>query len=494
MSVTPPPVHVPQPYERPHAPLAARVEVPTDDGATIVAWVYAPEGVRDEPGSPFGVPTGLPPVLMLHGNGEEHGIFGPIIDDVVATGRSVVAIDSRAQGESTRGSAPLSYELMAADAVEACARLGVFHAHLLGFSDGGILGLLIARDHPALVLTLTALGANLTPAGLPDEDRNWMAGAAAANLAWSKEGSEGVILEDGTPVPSPAEAARIAELLQLMVDQPQIEAASLSSIGCPVTVMAGEFDAVLPEETRRIVDAIPGAREFIVPGAEHTLPKVAPDAVTRELLATIARRDVRHEPGSATAPGDVAIVPIDGSWADDLLELYERVDAEPGTSGWLPGVWPPEKVVRDYAEIGAYLGAFDAAEVVDGTPVAGARLLGAVAANHDADMGDGSLPGAGQGSGGPSWAKRGVDDVVGLHLLAADPATRGRHVGDALVAGALEVAREAGARVVRLNTSPQNAIADALYARWGFTLYRPVWLPYPGLPLSGWSNLWERRL
>ena len=71
MAPTPPPVHVPRPYALPQTALAARVEVPTDDGATIVVWTYAPAGVSDEPGTPYGVDLAVPPVLMLHGNGEE---------------------------------------------------------------------------------------------------------------------------------------------------------------------------------------------------------------------------------------------------------------------------------------------------------------------------------------------------------------------------------------------------------------------------------------
>ena len=93
MSVTPPPVHVPSPYDKPRSNLTARVDVPTEDGASIAAFVYAPHGARDVPGTPFGIDPAIPPVLMLHGNGEEHGIFGPVIDAVVATGRPVVAVD-----------------------------------------------------------------------------------------------------------------------------------------------------------------------------------------------------------------------------------------------------------------------------------------------------------------------------------------------------------------------------------------------------------------
>ena len=489
-----PPVHVPRPYERPHAPLVARVGCPTEDGATIVAWVYAPEGTRDEPGTPLGVSLAVPPVLMLHGNGEEHGIFGPVIDAVVATGRAVVALDSRAQGESTRGTAAsLTYELMTADAQEACARLGVPEVHVLGFSDGGILGLLLARDWGAHVLSLTALGANLTPAGLPAESTRWMAFAAGENRRWAAEGHEGATLEDGTPVPSPAESAQIAELLELMVDNPQIDAASLAGVRCPVCVMAGEFDEILPEETERIAAAIPGAQRVTVPGADHNLPKVAPEAVARELLTTIAENDVRHEARAIAMPPGLAAcrIPVEGTWAERLEELYRRVDAEPGTSGWVQDVWPPAGMARELLAQGSYWGVFAEGDVRDGMPRAGAELLGAVAVNHDADMGDGSAPGHGTGLGGPTWEPRPEQDVACWHLLAADPAFRGRHVAEGLLAVGVRAARELGASVVRINTSAANVPANCLYQAHGFTRYRPLWLPYPGLPLPGWTNLWE---
>ncbi len=486
MTVAPPPVHVPSPYELPKSNLVARVDVPTADGASIAAFVYAPHGVRDEPGRPFGISGELPPVLMLHGNGEEHGIFGPIIDAVVATGRAVVAVDSRNQGESTRGTAPLSYELMASDAREVMARLGVWDCHVLGFSDGGILGLLLARDWGEHVLTLTALGANLTPEGLPAEDTQWMAEAAAANAAWAAEGWEGELDEEGNAVPSPAEAASIAELLQLMVEQPRIEAESLSRISYPTTIMAGELDVVLYEETRRIREAIPGAEEYIVPETGHTLPKLCPDLVAEVLLETIARNDVRHDVRPGEAPSsDVIVVPIDDSWADSLDEMYRHVTAEPQTSGWSEGIWPPEGLADELLSQGKYLAALDPAT---------AEILGAVAVDHDADMGDGWQEGHGRGQGGADWEPRPEQEVACYHLFAVDPAARGRHVAGALLAAAAERARDLGASVVRINTSVANVEANNLYTREGFTRHKPIWLPYPGLDLPGYTNLWEKQL
>lgn len=285
MTPTPPEPHFPSRYSRPStAPTLAR-RVTTSDGAQIAAFAYGqPRADRA-------------PVLMLHGNGEEHGIFGPIIDVALEAGLWVVALDSRAQGLSTRGDAPLTYELMTHDAVDVLDALGVERAHVLGFSDGGIEALLLGRDYPERVASITALGANLTPEGVLD-DADWdIEGSIERNRAWAdfwadSTRSRGEGPNDVDPtllMPFPAEAAQTAELLQLMLDEPHIDAASLASIRCPTCIMVGEHDCIDPAETRSIVDAIPGARLVVVARMGHSLPKAAPDAVAAHLLATIMR-------------------------------------------------------------------------------------------------------------------------------------------------------------------------------------------------------------
>ncbi len=286
MTPIPPEPHFPSRYSRPSvAPSIAR-RVTTSDGAQIATFAYGAPTQEDTP------------VLMLHGNGEEHGIFGPIVDVVLEAGLWVVAIDSRAQGMSTRGSAPLTYELMASDAVCALDALGVSCAHVLGFSDGGIEALLLGRDWPERVASITALGANLTPDGVI-EDPSWdIEGFVGLNRKWSEywhdfENSNEAQTEGDVDItlltPSPATASQDAELLQLMLDEPHIEASSLATICCPTCIMVGEHDCIDPRETCRIVNAIPGARLITVPHIGHSLPKAAPDAVSAHLLATIMR-------------------------------------------------------------------------------------------------------------------------------------------------------------------------------------------------------------
>jgi pimeloyl-ACP methyl ester carboxylesterase len=277
----PPAPHFPRPYARPSmAPDRALAHV-TPDGARIAAFVYG--------GGLAGAP-----VLVLHGNGEEHGIFGPVVDAAVRAGHPVVALDSRAQGRSTRGTAPLTYELMAQDAAGALEGLGLAPAHVLGFSDGAIEGLLLARDRPELVLSLVSVGANLTPEGVRDDD-GWLESSREALEAWAdwwREGEGASLVRSGAvdPAllsPTPDEAAREAELLRLMEVEPHVDAASLAAVRCPTTVVAGEHDVIEPSETRAIFSAVPDARLVVLEGLGHSVPKQDPRTLARLLLETV---------------------------------------------------------------------------------------------------------------------------------------------------------------------------------------------------------------
>lgn len=287
-----PQLHFPSPYLLPTAHLAAARLVPMADGAQIAAFAYVPDAFAHTADAELAdAAAQMPdPVLMLHGNGEEHGIFGQVIDAVCASGRPVVAVDSRAQGKSTRGTAELTYELMADDALAALAALGFGKAHLLGFSDGAIEAIIIARDHPELALSLLSIGANLSPDGVDD---SFQMEQAAQNLFawadyWEKGDGSHRDVDPSLVSPTPKEARTTAELLHMMVVYPQIDPAGLSQITCPTTVMAGEFDEIKREETDLIHASVPGSRLVIVPGAGHVLPKEAPEDVVREALATIA--------------------------------------------------------------------------------------------------------------------------------------------------------------------------------------------------------------
>lgn len=259
----------PLPIIRPEVQVVAAA-----DGCRLAVYVY--EGEHADPS--------LTPVLMLHGNGGDHGSFWQIANTVAQT-RKVIAPDMRSQGISEPGEARLTYELLADDALRVLDALGIERALVHGYSDGGIEALLLARDHPERVAGIVTMGANLTPEGVyetPDFD---MAADEALFLT----------VADELP-----RARERANLLRLMIDEPHIDAESLSSISCPATIMAGEFDVIRPEETTLIARSVPCSRLVIVPEAGHSLMREAPAAVEAEVLDILKVIDGEVDTGKGT--------------------------------------------------------------------------------------------------------------------------------------------------------------------------------------------------
>ena len=179
------------------------------------------------------------PVILVHGNGESHEIFDKVVP-LLAQTHTVYAVDSRGHGESSLN-VDMTYDLMADDYIAFIQKLGLKKPVFYGFSDGGIIGLLIALREPGLLGQLIVSGANLFPEGLDDASLKEIAEEAAAGI----------------------------KLSQLMLDEPHIDPESLSALIVPTVVMAGEFDAIRREHTELIARSIPGSMLEIVPGENH---------------------------------------------------------------------------------------------------------------------------------------------------------------------------------------------------------------------------------
>ena len=102
---------------------------------------------------------------------------------------------------------------MTEDAVRVLDAAGVARAHVLGFSDGAIEGLLMARDYPERVASLTAVGANLSPDGLPGNDefeevsRAYAAWAAYLQSAQPEQATESARSASPPELPRPPHQA-----------------------------------------------------------------------------------------------------------------------------------------------------------------------------------------------------------------------------------------------------------------------------------------------
>ena len=181
------------------------------------------------------------PVILIHGNGENHQMFAAEIRQLAEAGYRVYAPDSRGHGANERLQ-EYHYADMAEDMYCFIKQLGLDRPALYGHSDGGIIGLMLAISHPGTLGLLAVSGANLTPAGL---DPAFIEKFTAIN----------------EEKPNP--------LITLMLTEPQINPDSLKNISIPVLVTAGENDLILRTETETIARSIPQAKLVILEGEDH---------------------------------------------------------------------------------------------------------------------------------------------------------------------------------------------------------------------------------
>lgn len=224
-----------------------------------------------------------PPLLLLHGglgNGMQFEKQVPAFEKT----REVIVPDCRAQGRTSVGDAPLSYHLMAEDIVALLDTLHLVRVDVMGWSDGGVIGLDIAIHHPARIAHLVTFGANASPEGLNAPDRAWAETATAESLgAGMKEGWTKL-----NPQPGRYEAA-MNGILEMWRSQPNFTPAELHSIRAKVLIGAGEHDVVRREHSEALAHAIPGAQLWIVPGASHSAMMEQPDLVNRKVLEFLGR-------------------------------------------------------------------------------------------------------------------------------------------------------------------------------------------------------------
>lgn len=208
------------------------------------------------------------PVLLLHGNNQSITAFANQIG-VLAGQHQVIAVDARGQGNSTDESTnPLTYEIFAADMVRLLDHLNLKNVDILGWSDGGITGLIMAARYPEYVNRLAVMGANLFPEGLKN-----------IVFADTRESIEELsILNDG-------DSANKKRIYELVLNEPRLTFDELKQITAPVLVMAGENDIVLENHTRRIAENIPQAKLKIFSSASHFAPRYKADEFNNEVLA-----------------------------------------------------------------------------------------------------------------------------------------------------------------------------------------------------------------
>ena len=203
------------------------------------------------------------PLLIIHGNG---GMISNFIYQIpwFAKKYKVIMADSRAQGKSVDNGDSLSYEMMADDYAELLDVLRVDSANVIGWSDGGINGLLLVLRHPEKVKKLAVTGANLIPDTTAVPQQIWdMVRPVFDSLSAKVNKTE----KEKTQF----------KLFRLLCEQPHISPSALQTVQCPTLVIGGDHDVIKEEHTMLIYKSIPKAYLWILPASGHSTPIIYKD-------------------------------------------------------------------------------------------------------------------------------------------------------------------------------------------------------------------------
>jgi pimeloyl-ACP methyl ester carboxylesterase len=216
-----------------------------------------------------------PTLLLLHGGGDsgEHSFERQI--DVFSPHHRIIAPDQVGQGHTPDVRGPLSYTSMAQDTATLLKSLKLSRVDVVGFSDGGILALMLAVRHPELVRRLVISGVNIAPEGLTPEE---LAGLRDAQITKPTTIGE-----------------KLAKLWLTSPTDSELNLAMLSKIDRPVLVISGDRDAITLEHTLLIFHALPQAELCVLPGTDHATFSGRPEWLNPIISAFLDR----PEPASA---------------------------------------------------------------------------------------------------------------------------------------------------------------------------------------------------
>lgn len=203
------------------------------------------------------------PLLIIHGNSGSMKDFLYQIPYFSKRYKVIVA-DSRSQGRSETHGDSLTYEMMADDYSALLDAMKIDSAYVIGWSDGGINGLLLAIRHPEKVKKLAITGANLVPdtTAVPQSVWNLVKPSYYMLKANKKKTYE--------------DSARY-NLMRLLIEQPHIPTTDLQKVKCPTLVIGGDHDVIKIEHTLLIQKNIPKSYLWILPASGHSTPIVYKD-------------------------------------------------------------------------------------------------------------------------------------------------------------------------------------------------------------------------
>jgi pimeloyl-ACP methyl ester carboxylesterase len=231
------------------------------------------------------------PVALLHGAFGGAASFFAQTPALVDAGYRVYLPERPGHAHSPDIAGPFTYSSMAGDTIAYLENIVQQRADLVGWSDGAVVALLIARDRPDLIRRIVLIGQYYNSAGKAPNStlEHWL---------HTPEGMA-VLRQGYTPFsPDGPEHFRVVfeKTLRMIEAEPEIELATLRGIRAPALILQGDRDAVDLRHSRDVVGALANARLAVLPGT-HALPIELP-GVVNPLLTWFLQHDITADASS----------------------------------------------------------------------------------------------------------------------------------------------------------------------------------------------------
>jgi len=222
------------------------------------------------------------PVVLLHGGFGGTHLFGALVP-AFAEHYRVFVVEQRGRGRTADVDGPISYQVLADDMVGFIEQVIEEPTRLVGFSDGGVVGLLVAIQRPGLLKRLVTVGANFHREGLIGAEL-WTS-ASPDDEDWTGPRQRYAEVSPDGPDHFPVVFGKLQRMWR---EEPTLGEEDVAAIPIPVLVVAGDDDVIRHQHTVALYEALPHGQLAIIPGASHAVFMEKPILLSGILLDFLA--------------------------------------------------------------------------------------------------------------------------------------------------------------------------------------------------------------
>ena len=225
-------------------------------------------------------------MVLLHGGLSKTASWDYLMVPALEDEFHVFAYDRTAHGFTGDQTGSLHFEFQAKEAIAYLEDVVKEPAHLIGYSDGGIIALMVAIARPELIKSIVAIGANFHySAPLSD--------FAEAKVSEEDQAEYNLISPDAPHTL----LEKTIRMNHIWKTEPDIALSDIATIQCPVLVLAGDDDVIKHEHTIALYEALPLGQLAIIPGTSHGVVKEKPAlmlAMIMQFLEDLSYPDTRQ--------------------------------------------------------------------------------------------------------------------------------------------------------------------------------------------------------